>query len=148
MWSPDGKRIVFRQGAEPKYWAYSVEQLVIVPSDGSAPARLVAPKLDRPQSEPRFESDGKSLLAIIDDDRARYLARIRVADGAVETLTPGWNSIVSYAMATVGGVSRVALTLSTPERPTEVYALLKPAGVGASPLVALSHQPESLFATL
>ena len=147
-WSPDGKWIVYRQGAEPKYWAYSVEQIVIAPSDGGAAPRLVAPKLDRPQSEPRFEADGKTVLAIIDDDRTRYLARIRVADGSVVSLTPGWNSIVSFAMTTVSGASRIALTLSTPERPTEVFALLKPAGAGASPLFALSHQNDSLFSTL
>src|SRR5207245_7533902 len=42
-WSPDGKWIVFLEGDEKKYGAYSMEHLTTVSADGgSAPTRLKA----------------------------------------------------------------------------------------------------------
>ena len=39
-WSPDSKWIAFERGDALKLWQYSEEKLGIVPSDGSAPARI------------------------------------------------------------------------------------------------------------
>jgi len=47
-WSPDGKWLAFFRGDEPKYSAYNLSKLTIVPSDGSAPARVLTAALDRP----------------------------------------------------------------------------------------------------
>src|SRR4051812_38362750 len=82
-WSPDGKWIAFTRGDEPKFYAYHLNKLAVVPSDASAPARVVTGALDRPVSSVRFAADGRSVLATIADDRAESLVRIRVADGAV-----------------------------------------------------------------
>jgi len=73
-WSPDGTRIVFTEGDERKYGAYSMEHLVFVPSDGSAqPSRVKAVEdLDRGVSGLRVSSDGKSANALVTDDRSVY----------------------------------------------------------------------------
>ncbi len=138
-WSPDGRWIAFVRGDEPRYSAYSLGKLAVVPSDGSAPARVVTTGLDRPVSSPRFSEDGQSVLATISDDRAEPLVRIRVSDGSVERVLAGRRTVGGYS-ALAGG--RTALLLSTPDRAPEVFAL--EAGLPRQ----LSHQNDSLFAQL
>ena len=138
-WSPDGRWIAFVRGDEPRYSAYSLGKLAVVPSDGSAAARVVTTSLDRPVSSPRFSVDGQSVLATISDDRAEPLVRIRVSDGTVERVLAGRRTVAGYS-ALAGG--RTALLLTTPERAPEVFAL--EAGLPRQ----LSHQNDSLFAQL
>ena len=137
-WSPDGKWIAFTRGDEPKYSAYHLNKLAVVPSDGSAPARVVTASLDRPVSSARFTADGKSVLAIVADDRAEHLVRIRVADGAVERVLGGRRVVAGYS---AGADGRIAVLVTTPDRAPEVFAL------AAEPR-QLSHQNDSLFAQL
>ena len=138
-WSPDGKWIAFTRGDEPKFSAYSLGKLAVVPSDGSAPARVVTAQLDRPVSSPRFSADGQSVLATISDDRAEPLVRIRIADGSVERVVSGKRTVSGYSALPDG---RTAILLATPDRAPEVFAL-----EGAVPR-QLSHQNDSLFAQL
>ena len=69
----------------------------MVPSDGSAPARVVTTGFDRPVSSARFAADGRSVLATIADDRQEPFVRIRVADGAVERLVDGPRVVTGYS---------------------------------------------------
>jgi dipeptidyl aminopeptidase/acylaminoacyl peptidase len=140
-WSPDGKWIAFTRGDEPKYSAYHLNKLAIVSSDASAPARIVTTTLDRPVSSPRFSADGKSVLAIIADDRSQELVRIRVADGGVEHVLDGKRVVAAFTNV----ADRLAILLSTPDRAGEVFA------VDATPAISvrqLSHQNDSLFSQL
>ncbi|MEP6990566.1 MAG: S9 family peptidase [bacterium] len=138
-WSPDGRLIAFVRGDEPKYSAYSLNKLAVVPSDGSTPARVVTATLDRPVASPRFEADGKSVLATISDDRAEPLVRIRIADGMVERLLDGKRTVNAYSILPDG---RIAVLLSTPARAPEVYAM------DGTSVRQLSRQNDSLFAHL
>ena len=138
-WSSDGRWIAFTRGDEPKYSAYSLSKLAVVPSDGSAPARVVTTDLDRPVSAPRFSADGQSVFATISDDRAEPLVRIRLADGSVQRIVGGKRSVSGYHALPDG---RTVILLSTPDRAPEVFAL-----DGDIPR-QLSHQNDSLFAQL
>ena len=138
-WSPDGKWIAFLRGDEPKFSAYSLNKLTVVPSDGSAVARVVTALLDRPVSSPRFSADGQSVLATMSDDRAEPLVRIRIADGNVERVVGGKRTVSGYSALPDG---RTAILLSTPDRAPEIHAL-----EGGTPR-QLSHQNDSLFAQL
>jgi dipeptidyl aminopeptidase/acylaminoacyl peptidase len=140
-WSPDGRWIAFTRGDEPKFSAYHLNTLAVVPADGSAPARVVTASLDRPVSTPRFTPDGKAVLATIADDRAEQLVRIRVSDGAVERVLAGRRAVSSLATNATG---RIVALVSTPDRASEVFAL---DASGAAPR-RLSHQNDSLFAQL
>ncbi|HET9010348.1 MAG TPA: S9 family peptidase, partial [Gemmatimonadaceae bacterium] len=139
-WSADGRWIAFTRGDEPRFSAYHLNKLAVVPSDGSAPARVVTGALDRPVSSIRFAADGRSVFATIADDRAEPLVRIRVADGALERLVDGRRVVGSYSAIADG---RAALLLSTPDRAPEVFA--RDAG---GELRQLSHANDSLFAQL
>ncbi|HEY2852108.1 MAG TPA: S9 family peptidase [Gemmatimonadaceae bacterium] len=138
-WSPDGKWLAFFRGDEPKYQAYNLSKLAIVPSDGSAPARVLTAALDRPLSSASFSADGKSVYVLLADDREQQLARVRVADGSVERLVTGKRVVTSYS---TGPSGKFALLTSTPERSAEVFAW------DNGSLRQLSHQNDSLFAQL
>ncbi|HKW11947.1 MAG TPA: S9 family peptidase [Gemmatimonadaceae bacterium] len=137
-WSPDGKWIAFFRGDEPKYQAYNLSKLALVASDGSAPARVLTEALDRPLSSAHFSADGNSVYVLLSDDREQQLARVSVANGAVERLLTGKRVVNSYSTE----AGKFAVMVSTPERSGEVYAWENGA------LRQLSHQNDSLFAQL
>jgi dipeptidyl aminopeptidase/acylaminoacyl peptidase len=139
-WSPDGRWIAFTRGDEPRFSAYHLNKLTIVPSDGSAPARVVTAALDRPVSSARFTADGQSVLATIADDLTDPLVRIRISDGSVQRLLDGRLSVSGYSALPDG---KVAVLMSTPDRAPEVYALAD----GGSTR-QLSRQNDSLMAQL
>ena len=140
-WSPDGKWLAFTRGDEPKYSAYHLNRLAVVPSDGSAPARVVTSAFDRPLSQVRFLADGRSVSAIVADDRQEQLVRVRVADGAIERVVEGRRVVAGYSALPDG---RTALLLASPDRAPEVFA--RDAATGA--VRQLSHHNDSLFAQL
>ena len=140
-WSPDGRWIAFTRGDEPKFYAYHLNRVAVVPSDGSAPARVVTTSLDRPVSTPQFTPDGREVLATLADDRAERLVRIRVTDGTQQEVIGGRRVAVDYSAIADG---RIAALLATTDRAPEVFA--RDASNGA--LRQLSHQNDSLFARL
>ena len=137
-WSPDGKWIVFLEGDEKKYGAYGMEHLLFVASDGSAsPTRVKAVEdLDRGVSGLRFDSDGKSLLAMVADDRSVY--PVSVTRNSVTRLL---NPPVVVSNVTNGGGHAVLLS-GNDTKPTEVYAM------EGKTLRQLTHQNDALMAEL
>lgn len=136
-WSTDGKWVAFLRGDEPRFSAYHEERLAVVAADGSQPARVLTTSLDRPVASPSFV-DATTVLALVVDDRAEKLVRIRTSDGSVEPMVSG-RSVVSAFTAANG---RIAALVATPDRAAEVYA------VDGGALRQLSHQNDSLFAEL
>jgi dipeptidyl aminopeptidase/acylaminoacyl peptidase len=141
-WSPDGRWLAFTRGDEPKFSAYHQQKLAIVPSDGSATARLVNAGIDRGVSSPRFTADGRAVLALIADDRADQMLRFDVASGSATRLLARKHSVGGYTMLPNG---RMAALVTTPDRAPEVFAVDVTAN---EPLRQLSHQNDSLFAHL
>jgi len=118
-WSPDGKQIAYLQGSEPKLYAYSLSKLAIVPVEGGEP-RVVTAALDRDVGSLTWSRDGATIVALLVDDRAVHLARIRVADGTVTRVVEGRRAISAYATTADG---RVAVLAGTASQPNEVFAL-------------------------
>jgi len=137
-WSPDGKWIAYLQGSETRFSAYNQDVLALVPAAGGTP-RILTKALDRDVSTPRFSSDGQWVYVLVTDDRARYPARVHVSDLHIEKLAQGKHIVRSVTMAPDG---RVAMTMTTPSSPEEVYAL------DGDSVRRLSHQNDSLFAEL
>jgi dipeptidyl aminopeptidase/acylaminoacyl peptidase len=137
-WSPDGKWIVFLEGDEKKFGAYSMEHLMFVPADGSAaPTRVKAVEdLDRGVSGLRFDNDGKSLDAFVTDDRSVYPVSI-----TRNTVTRLLNPPVVVSSLSNGGGHTVVLS-GNDKKPTEVYAM------EGSALRQLTHQNDALLAEL
>lgn len=132
-WSPDGKRIAYLRGSEPRFSAYSQDRVAMVSVDGGAP-RILTAALDRPVRSLRWSSDGAAILGIVEDDRARYLARVNPNDGAVQHVVDGQRVVSAFSQSRNG---ELALVVSTPTEPPEVYA------VTDDTLRRLSHQNDA-----
>jgi dipeptidyl aminopeptidase/acylaminoacyl peptidase len=118
-WSPDGKLIAYVQGGKPELLYYGGQKVAVVPVDGG-PARVLTGALDRNVLSPTFSPDGASVLFLLEDDRVYHLARVPAAGGEVERLVEGKRVIEDLS---VGKDGRIALTSSTTEHPTEVFAV-------------------------
>jgi dipeptidyl aminopeptidase/acylaminoacyl peptidase len=117
---PAGQWIAFLQGDEPRFYAYHLNKLAIVPASGGA-ARVLTAALDRAVDSPfSWMADGKSLVFIVEDDRAGYVARIPASGGEVEKLTGGRRVVSSLSLGSDG---KTALLMSTATALPEVHAL-------------------------
>ncbi len=118
-WSPDGSTIAYLRGSEPKYSAYNEERLAVVPAAGGAP-RILTATLDRPIASPHFSADGKSIIFLYADDRARFVGEIPSAGGAVKKLVDGRRVIGGISMTHDG---KIAVNNATAAAPGEIFAL-------------------------
>jgi dipeptidyl aminopeptidase/acylaminoacyl peptidase len=136
-WSPDGHWIAYLQGSEPKYSAYNMDRLALVPASGGAP-RILTANFDRGVSEPLFHEDGESITVLAADDRSEYPARVSLDGAAVSRLV----AEPSVASALSSKRQHTAVLLSTDRKPSEIYALENGA------LRQLSHQNDALCSEL
>ncbi len=139
-WSPDGRQIAFLRGDDPRWSAYNLNKLAVVPAEGG-PAILLTGALDRGVSGPlTWAPEGKSLLFIVTDDRASYVGRVPAAGGPVEALTTGRRTVGNV---TLGPDGALTLLTGTATEIAEVHAL-----EADGKLRRLSHQNDALFAEL
>ena len=134
-WSRDGKWIVFLEADEKKYGAYSMDHLVFVPSDGSAPPSRVkaVEDLDRGVSGVRNSSDGQSLIAwLLTIDR--FIRSASRANAVKRLLDP---PVVLSNLSLAGG--RTVLLCADDKRPTELCAW------EGKTLRRLTHQNDALM---
>jgi dipeptidyl aminopeptidase/acylaminoacyl peptidase len=134
-WSRDGKSIVFLEADEKKYGAYSMDHLVLVPADGSAPPSRVkaVEDLDRGVSGVRNSSDGHSLIALVADNRSVYPISV-TRNAAKRLLDP---PVVLSNLSLAGG--RTVLLCADDKRPTELCAW------EGKTLRRLTHQNDALM---
>jgi dipeptidyl aminopeptidase/acylaminoacyl peptidase len=119
-WSSDGSLIAYLQGDEPKYSAYNLNKLAVVPSAGGL-ARVLTAGLDRAVQGPLvWSKDGTTITFLVPDDRIVYVGRIASAGGAVEKLTSGRRV---FSALSPGPDGNFALLSGTAAEPMEVYAL-------------------------
>ena len=119
-WSPDGQWIAYLQGDEPRFSAYNLNKLAVVPAAGG-PARVLTPALDRAVEGPvLWAADGQSLIFVVEDDRASYVGRMAAAGGEVEKLTGGRRVVSSLSLGRDG---KTALLQATATELPEVHAL-------------------------
>jgi dipeptidyl aminopeptidase/acylaminoacyl peptidase len=137
VWSPDGRSIAYLQGSEPKFTAYGMERLALVPTAGGNP-KILTEKLDRGVSAAAFSQNGSALIFLVADDRSEYPAQVRVSGGAVEPLLR--QPLIGSALTSKAG--HTAILVSTDKAAPEVYAL------ESGGIRQLSHQNDKLFAEL
>ena len=85
--SPDGTLVVCTRSSRSTPQEPEDGRLVVVPVDGSAQAREIAPDWDRWALERRWSSDGSALLVTADDQGRCPVFRIELASGKVTRLT-------------------------------------------------------------
>ena len=137
-WNPDGKRLVYLESTGAKNSAYNMNRLAVISVDGGAP-KLLADKLDRSVSSPRFTPDGASILFLVADDRSEYPARIPANGGPVERLLQGPGMISTLAQGKDG---RLAVLAANDGTHPEIRALEN------GSLRPLTHQNDALMAEL
>jgi len=118
VWSPDGKQLAFLQGIEPKYSAYGMGVVAMVPVAGGTPVVLTA-KLDRGVSGAEFTPDGAALTVLVEDDRRSYVGKVPAAGGNVERL--GKSDVVLSDVESFGG--HMAALGATDTSAPEIYAV-------------------------
>src|SRR5215212_8050373 len=122
-WSPDSQSIAYLQGDEPKFSAYQLKKLAVVPAAGGSP-RVLTATLDRAVQEPLvWSADGNQLSFVVQDDRITWIGRIPAAGGAVERLTAapsmGRHVVSSLSPRKDGAFALLSATASMPD---EVHA--------------------------
>jgi dipeptidyl aminopeptidase/acylaminoacyl peptidase len=106
-WSPDGTRLVYLQSSGAKLAAYNMNRLAVVSVAGGE-SRILADKLDRGASAPRFSRDGASILFLVADDRWESPATVPANGGAVEKLIKGPGTISTVEERKDGGFAVLA----------------------------------------
>ncbi|RPJ80463.1 MAG: S9 family peptidase, partial [Acidobacteria bacterium] len=138
-WSPDGQWIAYLQGDEPRFSAYNLNRLAVVPAAGGEP-RIVSSSLDRAiVGSISWSADGRSLTSVVQDDRITCLATAPVAGGEVRPLTSGRRTVSSVSKA---GEDTFALLAGTGTEPYEVHVFEKGA------LRRLTHENDKLLGEL
>jgi dipeptidyl aminopeptidase/acylaminoacyl peptidase len=139
-WNPDGKTIAFLEGDEMKYGAYSMDHLMLVPTDGSKPPERfkATEELDRGVGAPRFSPDGRWIRFLVVDDRSVYPARASVSGGKVERLLSPPVVVSSLNSA----ARRTVLLSGGNAKATEIYV------AEGDKLRQLTTQNDALFAEL
>jgi dipeptidyl aminopeptidase/acylaminoacyl peptidase len=117
-WSPDGTRIAFLIGGEPRFSSYISDRLATVDVATGVVQRFTDP-IDRPASSPVFVDQGRAIEFILEDDRYSYVAKVELASGSIERVTPGPAVVDELA----GGGGKVAAIAADDARPHEIYAL-------------------------
>ena len=137
QWSPDGKRIAYIAGGDPKLIYYATFGAWVVDAAGGTPRKLL-PDLDRNLMKPRWTPDSKSLQLLLEDDRNQQLVSVVVDSGKLRALTEGRREVLDFDTDREG---RTVVLQSTVDRPAEVFAL---EGGRARPL---SRQNDEWLAT-
>ena len=111
-WSPDSRRLVWLRAGEERFTWYTPFQLVTADLESGVEAQPAW--IDRWFYYPRWSPDGSSLLALVEQDRDTWLARIDPESGAVEYLTHGPRFAYDFALAANGRVVVLDADVSTP----------------------------------
>jgi len=137
-WSPDGKWITYVAGCDPKDLWYGATHVALAPFAGGASRPLTA-ALDRNVASPRFTSDGRAVLFLVEDRGNRHLARVPVAGGAVERVVGGERDVEAFD---VGPAGEVVVLESSVQQPPEISA------VAGSGLVRLTRANDGFLKTV
>jgi dipeptidyl aminopeptidase/acylaminoacyl peptidase len=127
-WSPDGSRIAALMGDVDSMAQYSLNKLIVVPSN--PPAQIGAtmrptvymPQLDRAVSNIGWSADGQHISFLLQDDRTNHVATVPAENpnGTIQRKTSGRRVIQALAPGQDGNFAVLA---SEPNKFTEVYAL-------------------------
>jgi dipeptidyl aminopeptidase/acylaminoacyl peptidase len=127
-WSPDGSRLAVVIGDTDRFAQYSMNKLIVVPSNPPASAGpaikppIYMPSLDRAVSSPAWSADGRHISFLLQDDRTNHLATVPAENpnGTPERRTTGRRVISSPSPGKDG---HFAVLAAEPTRMNEVHAL-------------------------
>ena len=118
-WSNDGKRIAYVTVTEPDLIWYATNHLAVVPAAGGE-ARVLTAALDRNVMKPAFTPDDRGIVFLLEDSAEQHLARYDLATGTIDRPIEGKLGVRDYSH---NGAGDVAVTISLPQQPSEVFLL-------------------------
>ena len=119
-WSPDGKQIAYlRSTSSDNYIMYDQSVLCVVSKEGGEP-KVLSKTLDRPVANPCWTKKGTSIMALVTDDRTRYVADFSISDGKMTKIATGNRSFTALDRHPSGSF---LTTMSDSQLPSEIYAL-------------------------
>jgi len=122
-WSPDGKWIAYtRSVSDEAYHMYDEPILCVISSAGGTP-RLLTQSLDRPVFTPRWSKDGKTIIALVEDDMVQYIASFSAIDGKMEKMA---NGLCVFSALESAGEGRWVTMQSSQKSPPEVWKIESP----------------------
>lgn len=119
MWSPDSRKLVWLRSGEDK-WIYYKPWDMVVADVATGEESYPAPR-DHFVYKPRFSDDGKSIMALVEQPEAMWLARIDLATDKVTYLTSGQRFAYDFDMA----AGRTVILDSTDTSPNAISAVEK-----------------------
>jgi dipeptidyl aminopeptidase/acylaminoacyl peptidase len=121
QWSPDGKFIAYLQSSSNEaFTMYGQPLLAVVSKDGGEP-KILSKQADRPVRNQRWNADGKSIAALMEDDRQCNVVSFDASSGEMTKLTQGNKS---FSLLETQNGNWVA-AMSDPQTPPELYCLEK-----------------------
>lgn len=118
-WSPDGRAVAFQATTRPLTSSETTMEdthVWVMAADGSGRREVCV--LDNRQGDPEWSADGQALYFTVQERGSRVLYRQPVAGGEAKALTAKTDSVDSWGFA---GKDGLALAISTPEGPSELY---------------------------
>ncbi|WP_395072541.1 S9 family peptidase [Hyphococcus sp.] len=118
QWSPDGTKLAWLQSGDDKWIYYSPFELTV--ADLATGEVKPLARIDRWIYSPRWSADGKSIIALVEQDRDTLAARIDIENGDVAYLTSGARFGFDLAVSATG---RIAVLEGDNETPYELRAI-------------------------
>jgi dipeptidyl aminopeptidase/acylaminoacyl peptidase len=119
-WSPNGKHIAYKTVLNGKLLWYAGEKLAISASSGGQ-ASILTETLDRNISAPKFSTDGKAILFLLEENGTSVLASIDTKGKNFKRIIAGNISISGYDIQ----AETIAPILGTENRPYNLYTFEK-----------------------
>ena len=118
-WSPDGKSIAYiRSTKESDYLMYDQGVLCVIPAAGGE-THTISLSIDRPVMSPRWSADGKSILALVADDRQLYVGSFTLSNEKLARVADGERSFTDIESTNGKWIA----VMSDPTTPEELYAI-------------------------
>jgi dipeptidyl aminopeptidase/acylaminoacyl peptidase len=119
-WSPNGKHIAYKTVLNGKLLWYAGEKLAISSSSGGQ-ASILTETLDRNISAPKFSTDGKAILFLLEENGTSVLASIDTKGKNFKRIIAGNISISGYDIQ----AETIVPILGTENRPYNLYTFEK-----------------------
>ncbi len=95
QWSPDASKLVWLRSGPPEQTWYNPLQLVV--ADLATGTETTPARIDRWFQTPEWSADGRHILALVEQDRDTWLARIDPVSERIEYLTTGQRFAYDFA---------------------------------------------------